>query len=65
MTLMEEAYASGQFAKRVNMMRTSPFYNVRVLIEGRQVDVTPMLDAFWYAGFDGEAISNALDATAN
>lgn len=53
-------------------MRASPFYDERVLIRNKRVDITAMLDAFWLAGYDGEAypeqpknevtVEEALDA---
>jgi len=56
MTLMDEAYEIGKLAKAAHAMRVSPFYNERCIIAGKRVDVTPMLDAFFLAGYDGEVI---------
>lgn len=53
-SLVRDAYERGRDSAHYAMQRVSPFYNERVLIAGKRVDITPMLDAFWYAGFDGE-----------
>lgn len=62
MTLMDEAYAIGKLAPKAGRMRVSPFYQERAMIAGKWVDITPMLDAFWFAGYDGIDI-NAVDKT--
>jgi len=56
MTLMDSAYDIGKLAKKAQRMRVSPFWNEQAMIAGKWVDITPMLDAFWYAGFDGTPI---------
>jgi hypothetical protein len=56
MTLMDEAYEIGKLARAAQRMRVSPFYNERCIIAGKRVDVTPMLDAFFLAGYDGQVI---------
>lgn len=53
-SLVRQAYEMGQEAKAVLGIRVSPFYEQRVLIRGRRIDITPMLDTFFFAGFDGE-----------
>jgi hypothetical protein len=54
-SLVRDAYERGQESAHFGFLRASPFYNERVLIGRKRVDITPMLDAFWLAGFDGEA----------
>ena len=61
MTLMDEAYEVGRMARKASRMRVSPFYNEQAMIAGKWVDITPMLDAFWLAGFDGTPISESSD----
>ena len=53
-SLVRDAYERGQKSAYYGFLRASPFYNERVLIQGKRIDITPMLDAFWLAGFDGE-----------
>jgi hypothetical protein len=53
-SLVRDAYERGQKAAHFGFLRVSPFYRECVLIANRRVDITPMLDAFWLAGFDGE-----------
>lgn len=53
-SLVRDAYERGQQAAHFGFLRASPFYNERVLIRGKRIDITPLLDAFWLAGFDGE-----------
>jgi hypothetical protein len=53
-SLVRDAYERGQESAHFGFLRASPFYSERVLIRGKRVDITPMLDAFWLAGFDGE-----------
>jgi hypothetical protein len=65
MSLVRDAYERGQKAAHSGFLRVSPFYDERVLIAAKRVDITPMLDTFWLAGFDGEPYPdkpNALDA---
>jgi hypothetical protein len=54
-SLVRDAYERGRTAAYHGFLRVSPYYNNRVLIAKKRVDITPMLDTFWYAGFDGEA----------
>lgn len=54
-SLVREAYDRGKDAARVGRLRVSPYYNERVLMRGKRIDITPMLETFWLAGFDGEA----------
>ena len=54
MSLVRDAYERGQKAAHFGFLRVSPFYDERVLISATRVDITPMLDTFWLAGFDGE-----------
>ena len=53
-SLMRQAYDAGIEQRERFGLRVSPFYNDRVLIRGQRVDITELLDAFFYAGFDGE-----------
>jgi len=53
-SLVRDAYERGREAAEYRWLRASPFYSERVLIGGKRIDITPLLDAFWYAGFDGE-----------
>lgn len=54
-SLVRQAYLHGVDSRENARMRVSPFYNERVLIGGKRIDITPMLDTFWLAGYDGEA----------
>lgn len=54
-SLVRQAYEMGVEARGALGIRVSPFYNERVLIKGRRLDITPLLDTFFFAGFDGEA----------
>lgn len=68
MSLVREAFEGGKEAAHYGFMRVSPFYDEKVLIRGKRIDITPMLHMFWLAGFDGEPypeIPNALDPTTN
>jgi hypothetical protein len=47
------AYERGRIEKRSNLLRISPYYEERVIIDGRSVDITGQLDRYWYAGYDG------------
>jgi hypothetical protein len=65
-SLVRDAYERGKEAAHYGFL--PPFYNERVVIAGKRIDITPMLDAFFYAGFDGEPYPdkpNALDSTPN
>jgi hypothetical protein len=53
-SLVRQAYEMGVEARGALGIRVSPFYNERVLIKGRRLDITPLLDTFFFAGFDGE-----------
>jgi hypothetical protein len=53
-SLVRDAYGRGQKSAHCGFLRASPFYNERVFIGAKRVDITPMLEAFWLAGFDGE-----------
>lgn len=53
-SLVRDAYEIGQNRASYGLFRASPFYCERVLIGGKRIDITPLLDAFFYAGFDGE-----------
>lgn len=77
-SLVRQAYLHGIASRENARMRVSPFYNERVLIGGKRIDITLMLDVFWFAGYDGEAYPeqpkdevtaqealNALDSTPN
>jgi hypothetical protein len=77
-SLVRQAYNHGNLSRENARMRVSPFYEERVMIGGKRIDVTIMLDIFWLAGYDGEAYPeqtkdditaeealNALDATPN
>ena len=61
MTLMDSAYDLGRLAKPAGRMRVSPFYNEQAMIAGKWVDITPMLDAFWLAGYDGIQIPEQIN----
>ncbi len=68
MSLVRQAYERGRESAHFGFMRVSPFYDERVLIRGKRVDITPMLHYFWLAGFDGEPypeLPNALDPETN
>jgi hypothetical protein len=54
MSLVREAYERGRKAARLGFLRATPFYDERVWIANKRVNITPMLDVFWMAGFDGE-----------
>ena len=47
-SLVRDAFERGQKAAHYGFLRATPFYEERVLIQGKRVDITPMLDAFWY-----------------
>jgi hypothetical protein len=77
-SLVRQAYLHGIASRENARMRVSPFYNERVLIGGKRIDITAMLDTFWLAGYDGETYPeqpkdevtaqealDALDATPN
>ena len=51
---MQQAYETGKWAKENFRTRVSPFYRERAMIRGKRIDITPLLDKFWYAGYDGE-----------
>jgi hypothetical protein len=55
MSLVRQAYNHGVLSRETSRMRVSPFYDERVLIRGKRIDITPMLESFWLAGYDGEA----------
>ncbi len=61
-SLVRQAYEMGKEAKWALGLRVSPFYNERVLIRGQRVDITPLLDTFFFAGFDGEPYPEQPDA---
>jgi hypothetical protein len=61
MSLVRDAYDRGREAAYRGQQRVSPFYNARVIIAKRRVDITPMLDTFWLAGFDGEPYPEKLE----
>jgi len=61
-SLVRQAYEMGQEARTSLGLRVSPFYGERVLIRGRRVDITPLLDTFFFAGFDGEPYPEQDDA---
>lgn len=69
LTIVRDAYERGIRGRHFGFPRVTPFYNKRVLIAGRKVDVTPLLDVAWFAGYDGELYpdkspepDNAVDA---
>lgn len=64
MSLVRDAYERGKDAAHYGFQRVSPFYNDRVVIGGKRVDITPMLDTFWLAGFDGEAYPDTPEVNA-
>lgn len=49
------AYILGKLAKLRGHIRVSPFWQVKELVDGLLVDVTPERDRCWYAGFDGQS----------
>lgn len=53
-SLVRQAYNHGVASRENARMRITPFYNERVRIGGKRVDITIMLDLFWLAGYDGE-----------
>ena len=53
-SLMRQAYDAGIEQRERIGIRATPFYNERVLIRGQRVDITTLLDAFFFAGYDGE-----------
>jgi len=53
-SLVRQAYNHGLASRENARMRVSPFYNERVLIAKKRIDITPLLDTFWYSGYDGE-----------
>ena len=65
MSLVRQAYDHGRQSRESCFQRVSPFYNERVVMRGKMVDITPMLDQFWLAGYDGEPYpepNNAVDS---
>jgi len=62
MSLVRDAYERGRESAHYGFMRVSPFYGEKVLIRGKRVDITLMLNMFWYAGFDGEPYPEVPDA---
>lgn len=74
-SLVRQAYNHGALSRDNARMRVSPFYNERVLIGGKRIDITALLETFWLAGYDGEpypeqpkdevTAQEALDALSN
>jgi hypothetical protein len=59
-SLAHTAYQYGVHARVTGKLRVSPFYNEKMIgQDGSKIDITSVLDAFWYAGYDGEVIENA------
>lgn len=66
-SLVRQAYEKGQNYREALKMRVSPFYSETVRIRGKRIDIAPMLDAFFFAGYDGEPYPerNAVDPKGN
>jgi hypothetical protein len=47
------AYTSGQNGRKKSALRVAPYYEEKEIRDGRRVDITDVLDEFWYAGYDG------------
>jgi hypothetical protein len=47
------AYTSGQKGRKKGALRVAPYYEEKQIIDGHSVDITDVLDEFWYAGYDG------------
>lgn len=47
-----KAHAAGKKARSKGAMRVTPFYEVRQVVDGTNVDVTAELDRAWFAGYD-------------
>ena len=60
-SLVRQAFEMGRVARECMQVRVSPFYEERVLMKGRRIDITPMLDAFFFAGYDGEPYPDISD----
>jgi hypothetical protein len=62
-SLVRQAYNHGVLSRENSRMRVSPFYDERVLIRGKRIDITPMLESFWLAGYDGEPYPDKPEET--
>lgn len=58
------AYEAGKIAREKSLMRVTPFYEEREIRDGRKVDVTAERDRFWFAGYDGLAMPQEIEAAA-
>lgn len=57
---LEQAYEAGKKAKRMDAQRVSPYYEEMGFICGMQVDLTAALDQYWFAGYDGKPMPEAV-----
>lgn len=53
-SIVHHAYDKGKFARTIGALRVTPYYKEWAFIGGKRVDVTPMLEASWLMGYDGE-----------
>jgi hypothetical protein len=58
----EGARKAGAKARNKGLMRVSPFYGVRIIVDGKRVDVTAKLDQAWFAGYDGVEVPEKVCA---
>lgn len=62
MSLVSQAHEAGRIDRERGRLRASPFYRQQVIVNGKRVDVTAMLDAAWYDGWDGLPIPEQPNA---
>jgi len=55
-SLVTIAHHVGRTDRERGRMRVAPFYNESVVINGKRVDITPILTTAWLAGYDGESL---------
>jgi hypothetical protein len=59
-SLFKDAFDAGILAKERGRLRVSPYYNERVQIRGKRIEITNMLTTAWLAGYDGEQYPDAV-----
>lgn len=59
-SLFKDAFDCGVLARVNRRLRVSPYYNERVTIRGKRLDITAMLNTAWLAGYDGEQYPDAV-----
>ena len=61
-SLFKDAFDAGVLDRERGRLRVSPYYNERVMIQGKRLDITSLLNTAWLAGYDGETYPDAVDA---